>query len=418
MIATRKNIDSTELSARIHALRKQFPIFSQTVNGKTLVYLDSAATTQKPESVILAESDFYREYNSNVHRGIHHLSDLATRAFEATREKVRKTLNAKSEREIIFSSGTTAAINLVASSFCQKYVKTGDQILVSEMEHHANLVPWQIHSAIHGATVVKIPITDTGEIDLDAFSKLLSEKVKLVAVSHTSNALGTINPLESMISKAHSFGIPVLVDGAQAIQHSQVNVQALDCDFFVFSGHKVFGPTGTGILYGKEKWLEAMPPWQGGGEMIDSVSFSGTTWNSLPHKFEAGTPNIAGFIGLGAALDFITHTGYEVLASQEKLLMDALPQAVLAIEGSKIIGTALNKTGLVSFLVEGTHPSDLGMMLNEMGIAVRTGHHCAQPVMERFGISGTCRASFSFYNTLEEIEQFGEGLKKAVKMLR
>jgi len=414
MIATRKNIS---LNEQILEIRNQFPLLSQTINGKPLVYLDSAATTQKPESVIHSESNFYREYNSNVHRGIHQLSDLATREFEATREKAMKLLNAKSTREIIFTSGTTAGINLVASSFCQKYVNAGDQILVSEMEHHANLVPWQIHTALKGATVVKIPITDSGEIDTESFTKLLTEKVKLVAVCHTSNSLGTINPISGMIQQAHALGIPVLVDGAQAVQHGPVDVQALDCDFFTFSGHKVFGPTGTGILYGKEKWLQELPPWQGGGEMISTVSFEGTTWNELPYKFEAGTPNIAGFIGLGAAFDFLAETGFEIIRKQEEVLLESLTDKILNIKGSRIIGSAKNKAGLVSFLIDGIHSSDLGMMLNEMGIAVRTGHHCAQPVMQRFGISGTCRASFAFYNTLDEVGQFAEGLKKAVKLL-
>ena len=400
----------------INKIRTDFPILSQKVNGKPLVYFDNGATSQKPQVVIDAIATYYEEINANIHRGVHTLSQLATDAYEASRAKIQRHINAKFPHEIIFTSGTTHGINLVTNGFAS-ILKSGDEVLVSAMEHHSNIVPWQMLCEKTGATLRVIPMNEKGELILSAYDELLSEKTKIVTVNHISNALGTINPIKYMIDKAHEVGAAILIDGAQAVSHLKPDVQELDCDFYVFSGHKMFGPTGTGILYGKESWLNTLPPYQGGGEMIKEVTFEKTTYADLPHKFEAGTPNIAGGIVLGNAVDYINSIGIENIQEQEKELLEYGTKKLLEIEGLKIFGTATTKTSVISFNIEGIHPYDIGTIIDKLGIAVRTGHHCAQPVMNFFNIPGTIRASFAFYNTKEEIDLMVEAVKKAKLML-
>ena len=385
--------------------RTDFPILEMNVHGKPLVYLDNAATTQKPLSVIEAESHYYRNDNANVHRGVHALSQRATDAFEAARVKIQHLVNAASPDEIIFVRGTTEAINLVAQSYGRSRFKAGDEIILSRMEHHSNIVPWQILCQQTGANLRIIPVNGAGELELEAYKRLLGPRTKLVAVTHVSNALGTINPVKFFIECAHAYNVPVLLDGAQAIVHLPVDVQALDCDFYAFSGHKLYGPTGIGALYGKAALLDAMPPYQSGGDMIRSVSFEGTTYNTLPYKFEAGTPNIAGVIGLGAAVDYVTSIGFDTLAAHEQELLAYATQSVADVPGLRIIGTAREKTSILSFMLEGVHPHDIGTILDREGVAIRAGHHCTMPLMERFGVSATARASFALYNTRMEVDK-------------
>ncbi|PCJ30925.1 MAG: cysteine desulfurase CsdA [Gammaproteobacteria bacterium] len=400
----------------IESIRHDFPILDQQVNDYPLVYLDNAASSQKPRQVIDAVSQYYLEYNSNIHRGVHRLSQLATDAYEGARVKVRDFIHAQSEQEIIFVRGATEAINLVAQSFVRPMLQAGDEILISHMEHHANIVPWQMLCEQTGAILKIIPMTDLGELDLSSFDDLLNDKTKILAVGHVSNALGTINPIKGMIDKAHAKSIPVLIDGAQAVPHMEIDVQDLDCDFYVFSGHKMFAPTGTGVLFGKKELLEAMPPWQGGGDMILSVSFEKTQYNELPYKFEAGTPNIAGAIGLGVAIDYMLSIGMANIAAYEHDLLVAATEKVTAMGGVKIIGTAKEKASVLSFMIDGVHPHDVGTIFDQQGIAIRTGHHCAQPVMQYFGIPATARASFAFYNTMEEVDALVLGIKKVQEL--
>jgi len=390
---------------QVQQWRNGFPVLKASVYGKPLVYLDNAATTQKPLSVIEAEDHYYRNDNANVHRGIHALSQRATDAFEAARVKVQQFINAASPNEIIFVRGTTEAINLVAQSYGRSRFKAGDEIILSQMEHHSNIVPWQILCEQTGAKLRVIPVNYNGELEFESYNQLLDSRTRLVAVGHVSNALGTINPVRAMIDLAHTRGVPVLLDGAQAIAHLPVDVQALDCDFYAFSGHKLYGPTGIGVLYAKAALLESMPPYQGGGDMIISVSFNGTIYNTFPHKFEAGTPNIAGVIGLGAAVDYVAGIGFDALLRHERALLDHATQSVTGIPGLRIIGNALEKTGILSFVLESVHPHDIGTILDRDGIAIRTGHHCAMPLMEYFGIPATARASFALYNTRDEVDQ-------------
>jgi cysteine desulfurase/selenocysteine lyase len=397
-------------------IRKDFPALQLQVHGKPLIYLDNAATSQKPQVVIDRLSEYYQQQNANVHRGVHFLSQTATDHYEGTRKKVQALLNAEHEHEIIYTRGTTEGINLVANSFGDKYVKEGDEIIISEMEHHSNIVPWQMLCERKAAQLKVIPMDDSGTLDMEAYEKLLTERTRLVSVVHISNSLGTINPVKKIIELAHERGAAVLVDGAQATPHGPVDVRDLDADFYVFSGHKVFGPTGIGILYGKEKWLEAMPPYMGGGDMIELVRFDKTTYSGLPHKFEAGTPNIADTIALGTALDYLQGLGYEEIARQEDELLAYGTEVLSQVEGLKIIGTAENKASVISFLMDGIHPYDAGTILDKLGIAIRTGHHCTQPVMQHYKIPGTMRASFAFYNTREEIDSLKEGLEQ-VKMM-
>ena len=400
----------------IQKIRADFPILSQKVNGKPLVYFDNGATSQKPQVVIDAISTYYSEINANIHRGVHTLSQLATDAYETSRNTIQNHLNAKHNYEIIFTSGTTFGINLVANGFAS-LLKSGDEVMVSALEHHSNIVPWQFLCERTGAKLVVIPMNEKGELILSEFDKLLSEKTKIVTVNHISNALGTVNPIEYIIKKAHGVGAAVLIDGAQATPHLRPDVQALDCDFYVFSGHKVCGPTGVGILYGKEAWLRKLPPYQGGGEMIAEVTFEKTTYADLPHKFEAGTPNIEGGIVLGTAIDYMNAIGFDNIAAYEHELLLYGTKRLQEIEGLKIFGTSENKTSVISFNIEGIHPYDIGTIIDKLGIAVRTGHHCAQPIMNFFNIPGTIRASFAFYNTKEEIDIFVEAVKKAQMML-
>ena len=403
----------------VHKVRQDFPILHTLAHGKKpLVYLDNGATSQKPLSVIQAETQYYTAMNSNVHRGVHYLSDLATRAFEATRDTLRSYLNAQHRHEIIFTKGTTDAINLVANSFGRRYFKPGDEVIISGMEHHSNIVPWHLVREWTGITVRAIPITETGELDMEAYKGLLSEKTRLVAVNHVSNALGTINPVQEIISLAHAAGAAVLLDGAQAAPHMRIDVQALDVDFYAFSGHKCFGPTGTGVLYGKDKWLQEMPPYQGGGDMIDRVTLEGTTYNTPPHRFEAGTPNIAGVVALGKAIDYLAALDIDAAQAHEHALLQAASEIILSLPGFKIIGTAPNKASVLSFYSQKAHPADLGTLLDLEGVAIRTGHHCTQPLMEHFCVPATARASFAFYNTLEEVASFGQALHKALRMLQ
>ena len=402
----------TVTSLDVSAIRKDFPILAQQVHGKPLVYLDSAATSQKPKCVIEALTHFYLMDNANIHRGVHELSERSTLAYEAARGKVQRFLNAANAREIIFVRGATEGINLVAQTYGRTHVSAGDEIIISALEHHSNIVPWQMLCEEKGAVLRVIPINDRGEIELDAFEKLLNPRTRLVAVSHVSNALGTINPVREIINTAHNWNVPVLIDGAQAVPHMKVDVRNLDCDFYVFSGHKVFGPTGIGVLYGKEKLLEGMPPWQGGGDMIRSVTFGKTTYNDLPYKFEAGTPDIAGVIGLGAAIDYLDQIGMDAVAAHEHDLLQYGTKALESISGLRLIGTAREKAGVLSFVIDGVHPHDAGTILDREGIAVRTGHQCAQPVMDRFGVSATTRASLAFYNTREDIDALVAGIHK------
>lgn len=401
----------------ITELRKQFPILGRTVKGKPLVYFDNAATSQKPQSVIDALSHYYSHYNANIHRGIHTLAEEATLAFEATRVAVQEFVGAATAEEIIFTRGTTEAINLVAYTWGRQNIVAGDEIMVSEMEHHSNIVPWQIICEEKNAVLKVIPVNDNGELDMDAFKGLLNDKTKMVAIVHVSNSLGTVNPVAEIIAAAHKVGAKVLVDGAQSAVHLDINVQEMDCDFFAFSGHKVYGPTGVGALYGKKELLEVMPVFQGGGEMIKEVTFEKTTYNDLPYKYEAGTPNIADTIALKTALDFIKEIGKDKIRAHEEALLSYATAQLQAIPGLRIIGQAKNKVSLVSFIVNGVHPQDIGVLLDNMGIAVRTGHHCTQPLMKRFGIPGTVRASFALYNQKEEIDILVAALHKTIKML-
>ena len=400
----------------IQKIRQDFPILKREVNGKPLVYFDNAATSQTPQIVIDAIVDYYSSYNANIHRGVHSLSQEATDAYEQARIKIQQHFNAAQPYEIILTAGTTESINLVASSF-QTLIQEGDEVVVSALEHHSNIVPWQMLCKKTGASLKVIPMTPSGELDMDAFAKALSQKTKLVFTTHVSNALGTVNDIETIIAKAHEVDAAVLIDGAQATPHIKPDVQALDADFYVCSAHKLCGPTGVGILYGKQKWLEKLPPYQGGGEMIETVTFEKTTYAGLPHKFEAGTPNICGGIATGVALDYMNSIGFDAIASYENELLDYATQKLLEIDNLTIYGTSEYKTAVVSFNVGDIHPYDIGSILDKLGIAVRTGHHCAQPVMDYFKIPGTVRASFSFYNTKEEIDIFIVGLKKAIMML-
>jgi cysteine desulfurase/selenocysteine lyase len=394
-------------------IRQDFPILQQEINGHPLVYLDNAATTQKPECVIEAIGNFYRHDNANVHRGVHTLSDRATQAFEQARKTVSTFLGSPRPEQVIWTSGTTAGINLVAYSWGRSSLQPGDRILVSWLEHHSNIVPWQLVAAATGAEVVPIPVTDSGEIDLDALDSLLDERVKLVAVNHVSNALGTVNPLADIIRRVKAAGALILVDGAQSVAHWPVDLATLGCDFYVMSGHKLFGPTGIGVLWGRESLLEAMPPFMGGGEMIERVSFPDTTFNHLPFKFEAGTPNMAGAIGLAAAIDYLGTIDRQAAEAHEAALLARSIELAAEVEGLRRVGTPAQSAGIFSFLLEGTHPSDVGMLLDQQGIAVRTGHHCAQPLMERLGIPGTVRASYSIYNTQDDVTRLFEGIHKA-----
>lgn len=401
-------------------IRADFPILSQTVNGKPLVYFDNAATSQKPQVVIDAEANYYKEINANIHRGVHTLSQLATDAYEASRHKIQQHINAKFSHEVLFTSGTTHGINLVANGFAS-FLKPGDEVMVSALEHHSNIVPWQMLCEKTGAKLVVIPMNENGELIRSEYERLLSGKTKIVTVNHISNALGTINPIKWMIEKAHEVGAAVLIDGAQATPHLKPDVQDLECDFYVFSGHKICGPTGTGILYGKEAWLNKLPPYQGGGEMIATVSFEKTTYAELPHKFEAGTPNIAGGIVLGTAIDYLNAIGFDNIAAYEHELLEYGTKRLLEIEGLKIYGPEVSgltqKTSVISFNLDGIHPYDVGTIIDKLGIAVRTGHHCAQPIMDFYKIPGTLRASFAFYNTKEEIDALVEAVKRAQVML-
>ncbi|MCB0655453.1 MAG: cysteine desulfurase [Saprospiraceae bacterium] len=402
----------------VEVLRQQFPLLQTTMNGKPLVFLDSAASSQKPQMVLEALDHYYRYTHANVHRGVYTLSQEATEAYEQGRRIARRFLNAAHDEEVLFVRGTTEAINLVAASYGRKYLQHGNEILLSGLEHHSNIVPWQLIAEATGAQIRVVPVLDNGELDLDAYRKLLGDRTRMVAVAHVSNTLGTINPVEEIIRLAHDRGVPVLLDGAQAAPHTTIDVQALDVDFYAFSGHKVYGPTGIGILYGKKKWLEELPPYQGGGEMIAQVTFEKTTYAELPHKFEAGTPDISGAVGLGAALQFVMDAGREAIALHEARLLEYTTGNLLEIDGLRIYGTAAEKAGVVSFLVDDIHPYDMGTILDQLGIAVRTGHHCTQPLMDRFGIPGTVRASFGMYNTREDVDRLITGVRKAVRMLK
>jgi len=402
----------------IEAIRKEFPVLHQEVNGKPLAYFDNAATTQKPLAVINALNDYYKGYNANIHRGIHTLAERATKAFEVTRESIRAFINAKEREEIIFTKGTTESINLVAATFGRQEIKAGDEIIVSELEHHSNIVPWQILAEEKGADILVIPVFENGELDMESYKKLLSEKTKLVAVNHASNSLGTINPIKEIITAAHAVGAKVLIDGAQASAHLPIDVQELNCDFYAISAHKFYGPTGTGALYGKRELLENMPPYQGGGEMIKDVSFKKTTFNDIPYKFEAGTPNIGDVIAFNEAINFVNKHGKSAMAAYENELLNYATEKLSAIDGLDIIGTSKAKVSVISFLIEAIHPFDIGQMLDARGVAVRTGHHCTQPLMERLGIEGTVRASFAVYNTKDEIDRMVEGLDRIVKFMK
>lgn len=401
----------------VDRIRQDFPILTRTVNNRPLVYLDNGATTQKPRQVIDAIVEYYTQLNSNVHRGVHHLSQLATDAFEVTRRKLKPFVNAAHEYEIILTKGTTEGINLVASCYGRAFVEAGDEIIISAMEHHSNIVPWQMLCEERGATLKVIPINEAGELEVDAYRSMLSDRTRMVAITYVSNALGTVNPVKNVIDLAHAAGAPVLLDAAQAIQHLSVDVQALDVDFLVFSGHKMYGPTGVGVLYGKEKWLDAMPPYQGGGEMIKEVTFKKTTYNELPFKYEAGTPNIEAGISLAYAIDYIQAIGLEQIAQYEHELLVYATQRLLDVPGLRIVGTAKEKSSVLSFLLEGAHPYDVGVILDKLGIAVRTGHHCTQPLMDYYGIPGTVRASIAMYNTKADIDALVAGVERSAGML-
>jgi len=401
----------------VERVRQDFPILKQEVGGHSLVYLDNAATAQKPLAVIETVERYYRETNANIHRGVHTLAERATGEYEAARDKVRAFVNAAEAREIVFTRGTTESVNLVAQAFLRPRLEPGDEILVSEMEHHSNIVPWQLVAEQTGARVRAIPMTDAGELQLDEFERLLGERTRLLAIGHVSNALGTINPVADMIATAHARGIPVLVDGAQAVPHFAVDVRALDADFYCFSGHKMFGPTGIGALYAKADLLEVMPPYQGGGEMISKVTFEGTEFNVIPHKFEAGTPNIAGAIGLGAAVDYLQSLGMEQVIAHEDDVLAYAHERAAEVDGLRIYGTATHKAGVLSFLIDGIHPNDLGMLIDQEGVAIRTGHHCAMPVMDHYGVGGTARASFALYNTRADVDRLIDGIASVRKLL-
>ncbi|WP_276966324.1 cysteine desulfurase [Bacteroides graminisolvens] len=400
----------------ITKIRADFPILSREVYGKPLIYFDNGATTQKPRCVVDAIVDEYYSVNANVHRGVHFLSQQATELHEGSRETVRRFINARTSAEVIFTRGTTEAINLLAFSFGEEFMKEGDEVIISTMEHHSNIVPWQLLAARKGISIKVIPMNDRGELLLDEYEKLFSDRTRIVSIAHISNVLGTINPVKEMIATAHAHGVPVLVDGAQSIPHIQVDVQDLDVDFFAFSGHKVYGPTGVGVLYGKEEWLDKLPPYQGGGEMIQSVSFEKTTFNELPFKFEAGTPDYIGTTGLAKALDYVSAIGLEQIAAHEHELTTYAMQRLGEIEGMRFLGEAAHKSSVISFLVGNIHPFDMGTLLDRLGIAVRTGHHCAEPLMRRLGIEGTVRASFAMYNTKEEIDALVAGVDRVRKM--
>ncbi len=402
----------------IKKLRQNFPVLSRQVYNKPLVYLDSAASAQKPVQVLLKEEQLYNNYYGNIHRAAHFMADQATADFEAVRDKIQKFIHAEFREEIIFTKGTTESINLVASSFCEKFLSAGDEIIVSEMEHHSNIVPWQLAAQRKGAKVVKLPFTDNGDLRIEKLPELINPKTKLIAVAHISNVLGTINPITEIVKIAHTNGVAVLVDGAQAVPHLTIDVQELDADFYAFSAHKLYGPNGVGVLYGKKKWLDKMPPYQGGGEMISEVSFEKTTFNELPYKFEAGTPNITSVIAFGAAIDFVLETGLENIANWEHKLLTYATSKIKEIEGVKIYGEANRKSSVISFNIEGVHAYDLGMLLDKMGIALRTGHHCADTVMQHFGIQSTARISFAMYNTKEEVDVFIRSLKKVRMMFK
>jgi len=400
----------------IQKIREDFPILDREVYGKPLIYLDNGATTQKPRQVVKAITDEYYSVNANVHRGVHFLSQQATELHEASRETVRRFINARSSNEIVFTRGTTESINLLASSFADSQMKEGDEVIVSVMEHHSNIVPWQLQAARKGIVLKVIPMNDRGELLLDEYEKLFSERTKLVSFAHVSNVLGTVNPAKEMIATAHAHGVPVLIDGAQSVPHMKVDVQDLDADFFAFSGHKIYGPTGVGVLYGKEEWLDKLPPYQGGGEMIQSVSFEKTTFNELPFKFEAGTPDYIGTTALAKALDYVSAIGMENIAAHEHELTLYAMQRLKEINGMRIFGEAEHKSSVISFLVGNIHHLDMGTLLDRLGIAVRTGHHCAQPLMIRMGIEGTVRASFGLYNTKEEIDMLAAGIERVSRM--
>lgn len=401
----------------VNKIRSDFPTLNVKVNGKPLVYFDNGATSQKPSLVIDEVANYYQNYNSNIHRGVHSLSQIATQAYEDARSKISKYINSPKSEQVIFTKGTTDGINLVANGFERGFLKKGDEVLISAMEHHSNIVPWQLACEYSGASLKIIPIHDNGELDLVAFETLLTSKVKIVALTQVSNTLGTINPIKQIIQKAHQKNIPVLIDGAQTVQHMKVDVQDLDADFYVFSGHKMFGPTGTGVLYGKEEWLNKLPPYQGGGDMISSVSFEKTTYNELPHKFEAGTPNIAGGIGLGFAVDYLNKMDFDWIHNHEEKLLEKTTEGILKIPGIKIIGTAKEKGSVVSFVHNTAHHYDIGTLLDQMGVAIRTGHHCTEPLMNRMNVTGTARASFAFYNTEDEVDYFLACLEKSINML-
>ncbi len=404
-------------SLDVSRIRKDFPILKLKVRGKPLVYLDNAATTHKPQVVLDVMDEFYKGFNSNIHRGLHYLSERATEAYEKSRARVRHFLNAGADREIVFTRGTTEAINLVAQSWGRGHVGPGDEVILTTMEHHSDIVPWQMLCEEKGAKLRVVPVTDAGDLALDAYEKMLGPKTRIVCVVHVSNALGTVNPVRQIIEMAHARGIPVLLDGAQAVAHAKVDVRALDCDFYAFSGHKLYGPTGIGVLYAKAALLEAMPPYQGGGDMISSVSFEKTLYNKVPHKFEAGTPNIAGAIGLSAAIDYLEGIGIEKAAAHEKDLLEHANRVLQAIPQLRLVGTAREKTSVVSFVLEGIHPHDIGTILDQEGIAIRAGHHCTQPLMARFGIPATARASMAFYNTREEIDALAAGIHRVIEVL-
>jgi cysteine desulfurase/selenocysteine lyase len=414
-LASRRTNRQAELD--IESIRAEFPILQSKVHGKPLVYLDNAATSQKPRFVLHAIADYYEKENANIHRGVHYLSEKATADYENVRTQVQKFLNAEKSSEIIFVRGTTEGVNLVAQTYGRKNVGAGDEILITAIEHHSNIVPWQMLCEEKGAKLRVAPINDRGELLMDEFQKALGPRTKIVAITHVSNALGTVNPVKRMVEMAHARSIPVLVDGAQAVPHLAVDVQALDCDFYAFSGHKVYGPTGIGVLYGKTKLLEAMPPYQGGGDMISSVTFEKTTYNKLPYKFEAGTPDIAGVIGLGAALEWVADVGLDAIAAHEHDLLTYATEKVSAIPGVRVIGTAVEKAGVLSFVLEDIHPHDVGTILDQEGIAIRTGHHCSQPVMDRFCIPATARASFAIYNTRADIDALANGIQRVREVL-
>ncbi len=416
---TATDIDQTGIIKRsfdVSKIREDFPILRQMVNEKPLIYLDNAATSQKPQSVIDAMTRYYTDENSNIHRGVHFLSDKATQSYEAGRIKIQKHINAAHAHEIIFVRGTTEAINLVAQSYGRFNLKEGDEVIISAMEHHSNIVPWQILRDEKGIVLRIIPINDKGELFIDKYEKMFNSRTKMAAVVHVSNVLGTINPVKRMVEIAHQFGVPVLLDGAQAIQHLKVDVQELDCDFYAFSGHKMYGPTGVGVLFGKESLLEAMPPYQSGGDMIKSVSFEKTIYNDLPHKFEAGTPNIVGGVGMGATIDYIRQIDFDAVLKHEHDILEYATQKLLGIRGLRLIGTAKEKSSVISFVIENIHPHDIGTILDDDGIAIRTGHHCAQPLMKCFEVPATARASFAMYNTKEEVDALVKGIYRVIEV--